>query len=75
MEFVVLSVEQGAVKGTAKIFAGQCAGSYDMQGTYENDKLTVKGAGGPCPFGFNATREGKRLVGTTGAGTPLQLSK
>jgi hypothetical protein len=75
MELVLTTEEQGAVKGTAKLLAGQCAGSYAMEGKFDNNKLDMKGSGGPCPFGFSATKQGNKLVGATGAGAPLELSK
>jgi hypothetical protein len=75
MELRINSVDQGTVKGTARVLSGQCAGTYPMEGKYENNKLTMKATEGPCPFGFNVTQEGNKLVGSTGAGRPLQLSK
>lgn len=75
VELVVSNVEQGVVKGTARVLAGQCAGTYAMEGNFANNKLNMKGSGGPCPFGFSATKEGNKLIGSTGAGAPLQLSK
>jgi hypothetical protein len=74
MELVVASVEQRVVKGTAKLLSGKCAGGYVVHGNYANNRLAMKATDGPCPIGFTATKEGNKLIGTTGAGAPLQLS-
>jgi hypothetical protein len=73
MELVITSAEQGRVKGSAKLLAGQCAGAYAMEGVFESNNLRMKGSGGPCPFGFNVARAGNELVGSTGAGFALRL--
>ena len=71
----MVRTQDGVVEGTASVLAGQCASTYAMQGHYKENKLTMKGSGGPCPFGFSATRSGDDLVGSTGAGFPLRLSR
>jgi len=75
------SAEQGVVKGTATLdIGGPCSGNYPMAGKLANGRLVMRstarsGAAGDCPFGFNVATEGSKLVGSTAAGRPLQLSK
>ncbi len=80
VQLIVVSVDDGLVKGTAKQFGGPCVGEYPMQGKFEDNKLVMKatakgGRAGDCSFSFNGVREGNKLVGATGLGRPLQLSK
>jgi hypothetical protein len=84
---VIASEEGGVVKGTAKLTSSWstsgCSGEYPMAGKYQGGKLVMRntakgGSSGDCDFSFNVTREGNKLVGatgTTGKGSPLQLSK
>ena len=77
----IASAEDGVVKGVATLSTrGACAGDYPMAGKYEENKLSMRatakgGTAGDCSFSFNVVREGNRLVGTTGGGRPLQLSR
>lgn len=77
----IASVEDGVAKGTATLSTrGPCAGDYPMEGKFEENTLSMRatakgGAAGDCSFRFNAVREGNKLVGTTGGGRPLQLSR
>lgn len=80
VELTIASVENGKVKGTATSYSKSCGGQYEMQGTYQDDKLALKsanksGGAGDCWFGLKLTVDGNKLVGTTGVGSPIQLSK
>jgi hypothetical protein len=51
-----------------------------MTGTVRDDSLRMRSthAGGPagdCSFGFRGTVQGTKIVGATGNGTPLELSR
>ena len=81
VQLIIASVENGLAKGTATLSTrGPCSGEYPMEGKSEDNKLSMKatakgGRLGDCSFSFNVVREGNKLVGTAGAGRPLQLSK
>jgi len=80
----ITSVESGKVK--AKAVRGAvgntgpgftCAGEYQMEGTYANDKLVIKSVSGPgadCTLGFMLVAEGNKLKGTSGK-RDVELSK
>jgi len=80
----ITSVEGGKVK--AKALRGAvgnfgpgvaCAGEYQMEGTYENNKLVIKsvaGPGGDCRLGFVLVAEGNKLKGRFGK-RDVELSK
>jgi hypothetical protein len=81
----ITSVESGKVK--AKAVRGAygnrgpglaCAGEYQMEGTYENNKLVIKSVAGPggldCSLGFVLVAEGNKLKGTFGK-RDVELSK
>ena len=87
VQLAITSEEKGVIKGTAKLISSWstsgCTGEYPMTGKYQNGKLIMRstskgGSSGDCSFSFNAVKEGNKLVGTTGTtgkGSPLQLSK
>ena len=85
LTLVIASVEGGIVKGTATNEGSTgrknpCGGDYPMEGKYEGNKLQLKstekgGRVGDCGLSLNLTVEGNKLVGTTGAGYKVQLSK
>ena len=81
VQLIIASVENGLAKGTATLSTrGPCSGEYPMEGKSEDNKLSMKatakgGRFGDCSFSFNVVREGNKLVGTTGTGRSLQLSK
>jgi hypothetical protein len=80
----ITSVESGKVK--AKAVRGAvgnrgpgvaCAGEYQMEGTYANNKLVIKSVSGPavdCGLGFVLVAEGNKLKGTVGK-REVELSK
>ena len=83
VQLIIASVENGVVKGTAKLYSTarfKCPGDYPMEGNYDGNKLAMKATAkaGPtsdCSFGLNVAQEGNKLVGKTGAGLSIQLSK
>jgi hypothetical protein len=84
MQLVVDSADNGVVKGTAKISARNrattCAGDYPMEGTYQENTLKLKtiekgGVAADCGLILNLKHEGNKLVGTTGNGLAINLSK
>jgi hypothetical protein len=81
----ILSVEGGRVKAKAvrgayaNIGVGlTCAGEYQLEGTYENNKLLLKSVAGPgagdCRLGFMLVVEGNKLKGRLNK-NDLELSK
>ena len=84
LTLVIASVEDGVVKGTATTASSgsrpPCDGDYPMAGKYEGNKLQLHatqkgGRTGDCSLALNLTVEGNKLVGTTGTGSQVQLSK
>lgn len=75
----ITSAENGALKATARRMAGACAGQYELEGTYRDDKLQLRsteksGRAGDCDLRFQLTAEGDKLVGKLGQ-LDVQLSK
>jgi hypothetical protein len=81
----ILSVEGGRVKAKAVrgAFANigpglTCAGEYQLEGTYENNKLALKSVAGPgagdCRLGFMLVAEGNKLKGRVNK-NDIELSK
>lgn len=81
VKLVIDSAENGVVRGTATLdTGGPCSGNYAMAGKLAGGRLVMRstrqsGAAGDCPFGLNVAMEGNKLVGSTGGGYPIQLSK
>lgn len=77
---VIESVEAGVAKGVATRYRGNCQGDVPIVGHLEGSTLTLRerakgGRGGDCGFRATLRVEGKKLVGTTGAGEPLEMSR
>ncbi len=85
LALVIDSVEGGVVKGTATRFAtgkvGRgCAGSFPMEGKLEDKKLALhstgkSGGAGDCSLRLNLSVEGNKLIGTSGGGNAIELSR
>ena len=83
VQLIIASVENGVVKGTAKLYSTarfKCPGDYPMEGNYDGNKLVMKamtkgGPTGDCTFSFNVAQVGNKLIGSTGLDRPIQLSK
>jgi len=80
MQLIIASVENGVVKGAATVYRLSCKGNYPMEGKYDGNKLVMKstakgGVAGDCIIALNVVQEGNKLVGKTGSGAPLQLSR
>lgn len=80
LELTIASVEGGKVKGAARSYSRSCGGDFPVEGTYEGSKLEIRstakfGPAGDCSFRMRLTVEGNKLVGETGGGRPIQLSK
>ena len=78
VELNLTSIENGAVKGSAVRHGRQCPGTYPMEGTLSDNRLTLKsGKGGnadDCSANMRLTVEGDKLKGTLG-NTPIELSR
>lgn len=84
---VIASVDNGVVKGTAtnqgiagSKRGGACRGDFPMEGKSDGGKLTLRSTEsgskvGDCNLSLNLAVEGNKLVGTTGAGYKVELSK
>ena len=79
----ISSVEDGKVKGVATRNSTArtpgCRGQYTLEGTYKDNKLSLRetekgGSAGDCAFRFTGTREGDAFVGKFGQ-TDLTLRK
>ena len=79
----IASVEDGKVKATAMRNSTArtpgCRGQYTLEGTYKDNKLSLRetekgGSAGDCAFRFTGTREGDAFVGKFGQ-TDLTLRK
>lgn len=81
VQLIIASDENGIVKGTATTYSKHpCAGTYPMEGKRDGNNLvliaTAKGGrAGDCSFRLNLAQEANKLVGTTGLGNPIELSK
>lgn len=77
---LIESVEDGVVKGVATRYQGNCRGDVPIQGRLEGNTLKLResskgGPAGDCGFRATLTVEGNKLVGTTGAGEPMEVSR
>ena len=76
----IASAENGKLKGTAvRVEKGTCAGKYEVEGTYKENKVDVRsvgggGAGGDCSLSLRLVAEGNKLTGTFGQ-RPVELSR
>jgi hypothetical protein len=78
VELVIASVENGVVKGTGKSYSPSCKGAeLPIEGKQQGNKLELRATGerATCTMAYSLTVEGKKLIGTTPSGYPLQLSK
>ena len=71
----ITSVEDGKVKATAVRFAGggtgSCAGSYEMQGTHQENNVDITavktgGSAGDCDMRLQLVAAGNKLTGKFG---------
>ena len=84
---VIDNVQAGVVTATATTTfqahgAGSppCSGEYQMEGKYTDNKLRLRSKsttarGSDCRLSLNLSANGDKLVGTTGGGAPVNLSK
>ena len=85
MDLVIEHAEGGFVTATLTQYnkrveaGGACNGKFPMKGTFRANKLRLRtktgGDAGNCPFGFEAVKEGDKLIGRTGRGAQIELSK
>jgi hypothetical protein len=80
LSLVIDGVEGELVKVTATSSSRHCGGTFPMEGTLKGNKLTLSataghGQGGGCRLRLNLSVEGNKLIGTTGGGGPVELSK
>ena len=85
MDLVVEAVEKGRVTATLTLYnmrveaAGSCNGKYPMKGRLDGNKLTLfartGGDSGNCRFRLELVKEGDKLTGTSGRGSPIELAK
>ena len=80
LDLVIASVDNGAVKGSATSYAKNCGGAFPIEGTYVGNSMDIKstasfGSAGDCALHLLLRAEGNKLVGETGNGRPVQLSK
>ena len=78
VELVIASAENGVVSGTGKSSSPSCRGAeMPIEGKQDGNKLEIRAVeqGRPCTMQYALTIEGKKLVGTTRSGYPVQLTK
>jgi len=80
LTLVIDSAQGGVVKGTATRTEKNCKGDYPVEGKVEANKLKLSalkkgGLAGDCSVNWDLTIEGNKLVGTTGSGHQIELSK
>ena len=71
----IASAKDGNLSGKYSITEFSCRGTYDIQGTYQGDKLILQTTGGPmrgCEQQITLTVQGNKLVGNTTAEAPLR---
>jgi len=77
----ITEVKKDHVAGTvAMMGSGGCDGDYKMAGKYAKGSLSLKsteksGRAHDCNFNFKVKPEGDKLVGKTGGGRDLTLTK
>ena len=81
-ELTIERIENGFVNATLETYvraeAGSGCGKYAMRGTYQDNRLKLRGKGGPsdtCHFRLELIRDGGKLTGTTGPGFPVSLAR
>ena len=68
----ITGADDGKLKGTANSFEkGTCAGKYEVEGTYQDNKIVVRSVGGggaasDCSLRLQLVAEGNKLVGKFG---------
>ena len=68
----IASAENGKLKGTAvRVEKGSCSGKYEVEGTYQDNKIVVRSVGGggaasDCGLRLQLVAEGNKLVGKFG---------
>jgi hypothetical protein len=80
VKLVITSVAASAVSGQVELGGRACGGDYPVQGKYEDNRLVMTaiakgGSASDCSFSFDVAVNGNKLVGTTGNGKALRLSK
>jgi len=81
MTLVIQKVADGKVEATGQLHArGPCFAQFPMAGALKGNQLqlqTVRPAGkdSDCPMVLRMTVDGSQLVGTSGRGLPVRLSK
>lgn len=80
LTLVISSIENGVVKAAATLGGRGCEGQYPMQGTFQNNRLDLNatrkgGPAGDCPLSLSLAAQGNTLVGATGDGNKVQLSR
>jgi hypothetical protein len=79
VDLKITAVEGNVVTGSAKTYAGNCAGEYQMRGKLDGNNLgmlatNTAGRAGDCKFGFRGTIDGNSIKGTVGT-SELNLHK
>ena len=81
LTLVIKKVTEGKVEATGQVHArGPCHTPFPMVGTLKGNQLQLQtvrheGQDSDCPAVVKLTVDGSKLVGTTGGGLPVRLSK
>ena len=80
LHLVISNLEGDVASARLTRQTSDCGGEHPMQGKYDGNRLKLRstekgGAAADCSLSLDLTVEGKKLVGTTGRGEQVQLSK